>query len=273
MSHANSPQAKEMAHESMVRNLAAQVEAIWPQEEALFRRYQLPASARILDVGCGTGEIIPHLLQLFDGATVTGVDLEESHLALARQRTQRWGGRATFQTEDAFALSFEDQTFDLVVSRHMLQAIPSPSRALAEMKRVLKPGGRIHALAEDYGMLWCHPTPTDADAFWQVLPALYGKAIGCEVHVGRKMFGLLTELGMKDITVDYVVVDTLRVPREVFARIWEAWRDGYSETIARHAGVPLEQVERGWKEMLDCVRSPGGYALWQVPVWSAVKSG
>src|SRR4051812_35072400 len=51
------PQAREMADESMVRNLAAQADAIWPQEEPLFDRYQLPAEASVLDAGCGTGEI------------------------------------------------------------------------------------------------------------------------------------------------------------------------------------------------------------------------
>ena len=50
------PQAKEMADESMVRNLAAQADAIWPQEQLLFHRYALPVEARILDAGCGTGQ-------------------------------------------------------------------------------------------------------------------------------------------------------------------------------------------------------------------------
>ena len=51
------PQADMMADESMVRTLATQAEAIWPQEEPLFARYRLPDQARILDVGCGTGEV------------------------------------------------------------------------------------------------------------------------------------------------------------------------------------------------------------------------
>jgi hypothetical protein len=49
------PQAREMADESMVRNLAAQAEAIWPQEKPLFDRYRLPTEANVLDAGCGTG--------------------------------------------------------------------------------------------------------------------------------------------------------------------------------------------------------------------------
>jgi len=51
------PQAQQMADESMVRTLDAQARAIWPQEIELIRRYVLPEDTRILDAGCGTGEI------------------------------------------------------------------------------------------------------------------------------------------------------------------------------------------------------------------------
>ena len=74
---------------------------------------------------------------------------------------------------------------------------------------------------------------------------------------------------MDDIRADYIVVDTLRVPRDTFARIWEAWRDGYTESIVEHAGIPRAEVERRFREMIDCARDPRGYALLQVPVWTA----
>jgi SAM-dependent methyltransferase len=265
------PQAREMADESMVRNLVAQAEAIWPQEEPLFRRYGLPAGARILDVGCGTGEAILRLAPLLPQASLLGVDLEPAHLERARARCAALGSRVQFQSDDAHALSAPSDSFDLVISRHVLQSIPDAPRAVAEMVRVAKPGGRLHVLAEDYGMLWCHPTAHDSDEFWQRLPQEFGRAMGCDNHVGRTMFTVLTDLGAADITVDYVVVDTVRVPRETFARIWEAWRDGYTDTIARHTGMPRDEVWMRWNEMIGCVRDPRGYALWQVPVWSARK--
>jgi SAM-dependent methyltransferase len=178
----------------------------------------------------------------------------------------------TFLEADALALPFDADVFDLVVCRHLLQALPDAPRALAEMRRVASPGGRLHLLAEDYGMLWCHPTASDSGEFWHQVPSKYGRAIGCDVHVGRKMFTLLSDLGLVDIAADYLVVDTLRVPREVFARIWEAWRDGYTESLAQHSGVPVEEIERHWRDMIACVRDPRGYALWQVPVWAARKA-
>jgi hypothetical protein len=83
------------------------------------------------------------------------------------------------------------------------------------------------------------------------------------------MFTMLHDLGMTDIAVDYIVVDTVRVPRETFARIWEAWRDGFTDPIVEHAGASREEVERRFREMIDCARDPRGYALWQVPLWTA----
>jgi SAM-dependent methyltransferase len=259
-----------MADESMVRNLAAQAEAIWPQEEVIFARHPL-SDARVLDVGCGTGEIIARLAAKYPEATFVGLDLEDSHLARAAERCAEFAPRVHLQAGDALNLPFEAPSFDLAISRHLLQAVPDPSRVLAEMSRVLRPGGRVHVIAEDYGMMTCHPTEFGSDNFWHRFPPRFGAAVGCDLHVGRKTFTLLHDLGMQDIAVDYVVLDTIRVPRETFARIWEAWRDGYTDAMVEHCGAPRDEIERGWREMIDCVRDPRGYALWQVPVWTATK--
>src|SRR5216684_2810624 len=234
--HPSSPQAKEMADESMVRNLAAQAEAIWPQEEAIFARHQFDEGV-VLDVGCGTGEIIARLAEKLPRASFVGVDLEEPHLVRARARCAAFGSRVRFETGDALALRFGDASFDLVVCRQVLQAVPDAARVLGEIRRVLRPGCRVHLIAEDYGMLLCHPTGLDSDGFWQRLPPRFSAAVGCDLHVGRKTFTLLHDLGMADIAVDYVVVDTLRVERDTFARIWEAWRDGYTDSMVEHCGI------------------------------------
>jgi SAM-dependent methyltransferase len=265
----SSPQAREMGDESMVRNLAAQAEAIWPQERPLLARYSLPASPRILDLGCGTGEITYRVAELFPAAKITGIDLDEGHLARARARCAAFSDRVRFQRGDALALGLPARQFDLVICRHLLQALPDARRALEEMRRVARPGSRLHLIAEDYGMLWCHPTEHDPDVFWREGAMVFGDSIGTDLRIGRKMFTLLTDLDLREITVDYLVVDTLRVPRETFARIWEAWRDGYTDSLVQHTRLSRAEIEGRWAEMIACVRNPRGYALWQLPLWSA----
>src|SRR5256885_14362954 len=267
----SSPQAREMADESMVRNLAAQAEAIWPQEGPIFARNPPGEGSRVLDVGCGTGEIQFRLARRFPEASFVGIDLEETHLARARDRCAQFGSQVRFERGDALDLAFGSAEFDQVICRHVLQALPDAGRALAEMARVVKRGGRLHLIAEDYGMLWCHPTALDSDGFWQRMPNLYGAAIGCDLHVGRKTFTLLTDLGLTDIRVDYLVLDTLRVARDTFARIWEAWRDGYTDALVQTTSVPRAEIDERFRQMIDCARDPRGYALWFVPVWTARK--
>src|SRR5438045_9781485 len=109
------PQAKEMADESMVRNLAAQAEAIWPQEEPIFLRH--PPKGHVVDVGCGTGEITARLAAKFPDASFTGIDLEEPHLARARARCIEFRDRVRFQVGDALALPFDDASFGYVICR------------------------------------------------------------------------------------------------------------------------------------------------------------
>ena len=96
------PQAKQMADESMVRNLAAQAQAIWPQESKLLRRYALPPDARILDAGCGTGEGSSRLAELFPGASVLGVDIIDAHLDLARARYAQLAPRLQFEHQSIY---------------------------------------------------------------------------------------------------------------------------------------------------------------------------
>jgi SAM-dependent methyltransferase len=267
MPHDRNPQRAQMADESMVRNLAFQARAIWPQEAPLFHRYALPEAARVLDVGCGTGEVASRLAAAMPRATLVGVDVLEGSVALARERHAALAPRLSFAQGDAYALAFPDASFDLVVCRHVLQAIPEPERAVAEMRRVARPGGWMHLLLEDYDLLQAFPASEGLARFWE-LPRAFALASRTDMHVGRRGFALLRGAGLVDVHEDDVVVDTLRVPRDVLAGIIEAWRDGYTEVLARHAGMPASKVRGGFEEMLAVIRDPGGYFVWRIPIWS-----
>ncbi len=264
------PQAEQMADESMVRNLAAQAEAIWPQEAPLFARYRLPAEPRILDAGCGPGEIVLRLADAYPSARLLGVDIVDSHLALAAQRCARFGERVRFEHRSVFGLELPDATFDLTICRHVLHSIPHPERVLAELARVTRPGGRLHIIPEDYGMIHFPPGRHDPDSFWQIAPREFGKATNTDLTVGRKTFTHLRKLGLRDITVDYVIVDPLRTSRETFAAIFRAWRDGYSAVIGELTPISRDEAVACFEEMIATLDDPDGYGVWMVPVVAGV---
>lgn len=263
------PQAEQMADDSMVRTLAAQAEAIWPQEAPLLGRYHLPLDARVLDAGCGSGEFTSRVAALWPKATLLGVDVLEASLERARTRCAAFGPRVRFETRSIFGLELPDAQFDLVACRHVLQAVPEAPRALAELKRVTKPGGWLHLIAEDYGMMHFPRGAMDPDVFWLEGPTRFGEATGTNLHIGRDVVPLLQQLGLEEVRLDYVTVDTLRVPRDVFARIWEAWRDGYVDALAQHTHFTADEVRRHFDDMIHTLRDTGRYAVWQVPVASA----
>src|SRR5262245_53817871 len=104
------PHVNQMSDESMVRNLTAQIEAIWTQELPLYRRYGLADDIHVLDAGCGTGEASSRLAALYPRARVLGVDILEQHLALARARWSGVGARLTFENRSIYELGLPDRT-------------------------------------------------------------------------------------------------------------------------------------------------------------------
>lgn len=102
---------------------------------------------RWLDVGCGNGAFTDLLCERCAPAAVDGVDPSAAQLAFARTRPA--GRIARFQHGDAMALPFPDRSFDAAVMTLVIFFVPEPARGVAEMARVVRPGGTIAAYAWD----------------------------------------------------------------------------------------------------------------------------
>ena len=107
----------------------------------LVRFAGVTAGQRVLDVGCGTGVVA--LTAARSGATVTGADLTPALLEGARTNAALVGLAIDFQEADVEALPFADASYDVVLSQFGHMFGPRPAVAIAEMLRVLKPGGVI----------------------------------------------------------------------------------------------------------------------------------
>ena len=94
----------------------------------------------VLEVAIGTGRNLPYYP---DGVRLTGIDLSARMLSIARDRAASLGREADLRPGDAQALDFPDFSFDTVLCTLGLCAIPDEHRAITEMARVLRPGGRL----------------------------------------------------------------------------------------------------------------------------------
>jgi SAM-dependent methyltransferase len=104
-------------------------------------------ATRLLDVGCGTGALAAGAVTRWPGVAVDAVDASTGMLAVAERERAALDAparaRIRLRQGHADALPFEDATFDVVASAFVLQLVPSRLRALREMRRVLRPGGRL----------------------------------------------------------------------------------------------------------------------------------
>jgi demethylmenaquinone methyltransferase / 2-methoxy-6-polyprenyl-1,4-benzoquinol methylase len=121
--------------------LSANIDKRWRRATIRKLRPLLPKGARVLDVACGTGDLS---IEIFErtGAEVVGLDFCRPMLDLARQKTQQ----IDFVEGDALGLPFADQTFDAVTIGFGLRNLSSVESGLDELRRILKPGGRVAIL-------------------------------------------------------------------------------------------------------------------------------
>jgi SAM-dependent methyltransferase len=106
-----------------------------------------PSGLRWLDVGCGNGAFTEMILERCAPVSVDGIDPSEAQLAYARARPASRVAR--FRQGDAMALPFDDNTFDAAVMPLVIFFVPDPSKGVAEMARVVGPGGMVTAYAWD----------------------------------------------------------------------------------------------------------------------------
>ena len=170
----------------------------------------LKPGSQVLDAGCGPGTITLGLARKVAPGRVTGMDVEESQFEQSRAAAEREGLNAEFRQGSVYQLPFEDRQFDAVFSHAVLEHLSDPAVAIAEFRRVLKPGGVIGLRAADLGGLLID---ADSDGPAQAFRAYFDhqRQGAKDPEVGRKLPRLMRRAGFSvdSMTASYEVLSDL----------------------------------------------------------------
>ena len=186
--------------------------------ERIWDALRLSRGARLLDAGCGSGQWALALAER--GARVTGVDLSTEMIRLARENASARGLDIEWRTGDVTRLADPLAVFDAIHARVLLQFVPDVTGALRELRRVLRPGGRL--LASVPGAL----SPIYRASWMRHLP---GGDPGNNYLLPWELENLLLEYGWR-------VVDS-----------WGEWGDDVYGTV-NDAAASLRRAERGLQQ-------------------------
>lgn len=165
---------------------------------------QLPyrRTRQLLEVGCGVGAQTEILLRHWPDLHVTGVDASEANLAVARARLENLGwarGRWELRDADAGHLDFGADAFDGAFLCWILEHVPDPAQALAEVRRVLRRGSPIVVTEVLNSSFFLDPYSPHTLTYWTAFNE-YQMELGGDPFVGAKLGNLLLAVGYRDIT-------------------------------------------------------------------------
>lgn len=206
----------------------------------------------LLDCGCGPGTITLGFAELLAPGEVVGTEIEDSHVALAREKAATRGvTNARFQAADLYQLPFADGSFDAVFVSAVLSNLREPLRGLREAFRVLKPGGVIGLKEFDHGGDMFFPEEPAVKAYAELYVRLR-REFGHDPECGRKIGGLLTEAGFGDLRLTAIYESFSETGAVEFAQssigmLSEKWREEFLQRNWATADE-IDQMIDGWNK-------------------------
>ena len=245
-----------MTFESLMRSRSA----------AEYADFVLPSvrdGDRVIDVGCGPGSITVGLAQV--AGDVTGVDLDESEFTDARAYAAEHGiDNVKFVEGSIYQLDFADASFDVCTLFSMMETLDDPLAALAEVHRVVKPGGLVGASSIDYGGLILHgPDEPLLRRFYELRLQLWEAQGDVHFYRGRELRGFLLAAGFLQVegVATYFSYGTEeRVRTFGLGRAADCRDEWYVSGIARHGLANQEEIDALEQAWIHWAESPDSFA-------------
>src|SRR6516225_744298 len=179
-----------------VKRLRLLHEVYGPRTEALLHRVGLRDGQRVVEIGCGSGNIACWVAQqIAPGGSVVAIDVSADQIEVARKQAQRRNLRnIDFHVADAYSPWLPEGSFDLVYCRLVLSHLTRPAAALAAMRSLARPGGLVVCEEIDIGCWLCDPPATAMTRFFALNGAL-GERLGENFRLGASLHRLFRQAG------------------------------------------------------------------------------
>jgi SAM-dependent methyltransferase len=234
---------------------ARRVEAVYLTPDIVAQRVRvldalrLREGERVADLGCGPGLLALDMrARVGDGGAIEGIDLSPDMIALAQRRCAAYANIG-MRVGDVGALPFQDGAFDAAVCTQVYEYVPDVERALRELHRVVRPGGRVAVMDTDWESCVWHSS--DAQRMHRVIEAWDTHCP--HPHLPRVLGRMLREAGFSAVRCEVVALVNLAHEPQTFSHSVIA-------LLARYGSKALgEEAAKAWADDLHALGARGEY--------------
>jgi ubiquinone/menaquinone biosynthesis C-methylase UbiE/acyl carrier protein len=238
--------------ESEVSRLKFQVELFYKKEFELYRKLGLKDGMKIIECGSGPGFLISNIVRDMPKCSATAVEIDP-YLADELNKRSLAGGRRLFEVKQASIYDTEqpDSYYDFAIARLVLEHLKEPERAIAEIRRILKPGGCFVIISNDFAYhLLTDPSIPELDEMYMAYIESRFREGGNPL-IGRQLPGLIKKGKFENISIEVICVHSVLEGDKAFLK---AENVNISKSLVREGFLKREVLDSliaKWYNMLQ----------------------